>query len=262
MIQNVPNVRKKPKDPVLSIKKPWTSDLFVLIPARNEERSIKTLVEEIQAKITKKVLVIDNGSTDRTAEFAELAGAKVIHEKRKGYGSACLAGLRYVSLLPNTPKYICFFDGDGQSLVEDIPKVARAVLYGKKKYSQGTRMKDYNSRNCLDSLAQIANRFFGITLSFIWRQPVSDLGPLRCMRYSILSSLNMRSPGYGWTIEMSAKILKMGISHHEIPVDYKKRTTGRSKISGNLKSSLKAAVVMCLTLLCVMILWRAPSAKD
>ncbi|MFX0210623.1 MAG: glycosyltransferase family 2 protein, partial [Candidatus Hodarchaeota archaeon] len=215
MIQNVPNVRIKAEDLALSIKKPWTSDLFVLIPARNEERSIKTLIEEIRAKVTKKVLVIDNASTDRTAEFAEIAGAKVIHEKRKGYGSACLAGIRYFSLLPNPPEYICFFDGDGQSLVEDIPKVARVVLFGKKKYSQGTRMKDCNSKNCLDSLAQIANRFFGVALSFIWRQPVTDLGPLRCMKYSVLSSLNMKSLGYGWTIEMSAKILKMGISHYE-----------------------------------------------
>ncbi|MFX0209537.1 MAG: glycosyltransferase family 2 protein, partial [Candidatus Hodarchaeota archaeon] len=205
----------------------------MIIPARNEEQELSGLLPRIISSITKYVIVIDNGSTDRTTEVSRTAGAKVIYQKRLGYGSACLTGIKYVDSVYRSPKYICFFDGDGQSCVEDIKRVAQPVLSGKSQYCQGTRMIYQTSINALTSMAQAANRFFSRLLSMLWRQKISDLGPLRVMTWKELCTLDMRSSGYGWTIEMSSKILKAGGTHCEVPVRYKPRTSGVSKISGN-----------------------------
>ncbi len=183
----------------------------------------------------------------------------MVHQKRLGYGSACQTGMNYIELTCRTPRYVCFFDGDGQSFVEDIIRVAQPVLSGKGQYCQGTRMIYQASINSLTSLAQAANRFFSRLLTIMWRQKISDLGPLRVLTWKELCALNMRSSGYGWTIEMSSKILKSGETHCEIPVRYKPRTSGTSKISGNLFTAIRAAFVMSLTLLRVMMVWRPQS---
>lgn len=235
------------------------SDLIVIIPARNEEKALSELLPRITSSITKKIIVIDNRSTDRTAEVAKTAGAVVVHQKRLGYGSACLTGINYVKSAYKTPKYLCFFDGDGQSFVEDINRVAQPVLSGKSQYCQGTRMIYRASINALTSMARIGDCFFSRLLSILWHQKISDLGPLRVMTWEELCTLKMRSSGYGWTIEMSSKILKAGRIHCEVPVKYKPRTSGTSKISGNFFTAIRAAFVMSLTLLQVMLFWRPQS---
>lgn len=173
-----------------------------------------------------------------------------------GYGSACLTGIKYIESAYKTPRYICFFDGDGQSFIEDIDRVAQPVLSGKSQYCQGSRMIYQTSINALTSMARVGNRFFSRLLTLLWQQKISDLGPLRVMTWDELYTLKMRSFGYGWTIEMSSKILKAGETHCEVPVKYKPRTSGTSKISGNFFTAIRAAFVMSLTLLRVMIFWR------
>jgi len=236
-------------------------ELLIIIPARNEEKALSQILKNIIPSITSQVVVVDNGSTDRTTEVSQKIGGIVIRENRLGYGSACLAGIRYVASLPKPPELICFFDGDAQSFVEDILKVAYPVLTKKVEYCQGSRMVHSTSRYALSSTARLANRFFSRLLSLLWKQPITDLGPLRCLSWDSLSRLNMTSTGYGWTTEMSAKIMKSGIIHHEVPVRYRKRRTGQSKISGSLKTAIRAVFVMSLTLLHVMILWRPTSAN-
>lgn len=180
----------------------------------------------------------------------------MVHQGRLGYGSACLKGMKYIELMYKNPKFVCFFDGDGQSHVEDILKVAYPVLLGKSQYCQGTRMIYQAAKSSLTSLARMANLFFSRLLATLWRQKISDLGPLRVMTWKELCALNMNSSGYGWTIEMSTKILKAGWRHCEVPVSYKPRMLGKSKISGNFLTSIRAAFVMSLTFLRVIIFWR------
>jgi glycosyltransferase involved in cell wall biosynthesis len=235
---------------------PFSEELYVIIPAKNEEEALAIVLPQIIPTITKSVLVVDNGSSDKTAEISQKAGAKVIFEQRQGYGSACLAGIHYLSSLPKIPKLICFFDGDGQSYVKDITRVAKPVTIGRTNYCQGSRMINEKAYLALTPMARIANRFFGAVISTIWKQPITDLGPLRVITWNVLSSLNMESRGYGWTIEMSVKLMKLGLTHSEIPVQYKPRVVGKSKISGNIKTALKAAFVMIITLMKVMIFWR------
>lgn len=177
-------------------------------------------------------------------------------QKRLGYGSACLTGMNHIELMGIKPNFVCFFDGDGQSRVEDIIKVAQPVLSGRGQYCQGTRMIYQASINSLTLLAQIANRFFSKLLTIIWHQKISDLGPLRVITWRELCALKMNSSGYGWTIEMSSKLLKAGRTHSEVPVGYEPRTSGTSKISGSFFTSIRAAFVMSLTFLRVLIFWR------
>ncbi len=241
---------------LLKSKRERSSRCLVIIPARNEETALEPLLKKIIPSISDWVVVVDNGSTDRTREVALSAGAKVIQESRIGYGSTCLAGIRYAEALPKPPEFVCFFDGDGQSKTEDILPVTKVVLSKKVKYCQGSRMFYPSARFALNPAARAANRFFTRMMALLWKQNVTDLGPLRCIAWDVLQSLNMKSTGYGWTIEMTAKILKSAIPAYEIPVKYCKRTTGKSKISGNIRTSLRAAIIIGLTLLLVMVFWR------
>jgi len=237
------------------------TELCVIIPARNEEQSLVRLLPEIIKKVTSNLIVVDNGSSDATSEVATKLGARVIRENRIGYGFACLAAISYIASLTNPPSYICFFDGDEQSDVNDIIRVAKPVLLSNqgKIYCQGSRMILDSSRKALSPMAQVANSFFSRLLSIIWGQKVTDLGPLRVITWSTLKSLEMRSSGYGWTMEMSSKLLIAKIRHNEIPVNYNKRKKGISKISGNITTAVRAAFIMTITFLCTSFFWRPSS---
>ncbi|MHA1207417.1 MAG: glycosyltransferase family 2 protein [Candidatus Hodarchaeales archaeon] len=231
-------------------------DLVVIIPAHNEEESLPSILQSIRSSITLNIIVVDNASTDQTSMVAQKEGATVIYENHQGYGIACLAAINYLHSLPKKPKVVCFIDSDGQSIVDDIPNVANLVLQGKAEYCQGSRMIWVSSRRSLGTLARIANRFFSHILSITYRQYITDLGPLRIVTWKTLQLLDMRTSSYGWTMEMSSKILKSRITHAEVPVRYRHRTRGKSKISGNISSAFKAGLVMTYTFVNVLIFWR------
>jgi glycosyltransferase involved in cell wall biosynthesis len=231
-------------------------DLVIIIPAHNEEASLPTILGSIKSSISEKIIVIDNASVDETGKIAKKAGVQVLYEERLGYGNACLKGIEYLESIEKKPSIICFFDGDGQSKVTDVLNVANPVLQGKVKYCQGSRMVFPSSKNSLDPLARVANRFFAFILSLTYRQTIKDLGPLRIITWDVLKQLDMKSHTFGWTMEMSAKLLKTGINHIEIPVHYARRTTGKSKISGNFWSAFKAAWIMIITYCWVLLIWR------
>jgi glycosyltransferase involved in cell wall biosynthesis len=233
-----------------------SNDLFILIPAYNEEESLPDLLQEILQDITVNIIVIDNNSTDQTAKIAEEYGVTVIKEKQRGYGSACKAGIEFVRSLPSQPAFFCFFDGDGQSLVSDIPKIFSYVIKTGSRYCQGSRMILRSSRATLTSSAIVANSFFARLCSIIYRQKISDIGPLRIISSKLLYNLDMDSNGYGWTIEMTSKLLKAGVLHHEIPAKYNEREKGKSKISGTKISAIKAAFIMNIVFLKILLFWR------
>lgn len=199
---------------------------------------------------------MDNGSTDSTYDTAKKYTSNVIKEFNPGYGNACLAGIKFVNSLSQKPKYVCFFDADGQSRVRDIQKVLMPIFEGKVIYCHGSRMKIRNSRNSLTGSAYVANYVFSNILRIIWKQKLTDLGPLRCMTLDLLNNIKMKSKGYGWTIEMNSKLSKSKIIQLELAVGYNKRTTGKSKISGNFKSSLLAAIAMTLTFGNILLFWK------
>ncbi len=232
------------------------TDLLILIPAFNEEDALPDLLMDLRRNITNNIVVINNNSTDQTAKIAENCSVTVIKEKQMGYGSACKAGIDYARSLPSQPAYICFFDGDGQSATSDIIKVFSYIRKTDSRYCQGSRMLLENSRARLSSPAIVANSFLSRLASFVYRQRLSDIGPLRIISSKLLYNLEMNTNGYGWTIEMTSKILKAGILHSEIPVKYSKRVKGKSKISGNIFTAIKAAIVMNVMFLRILLFWR------
>ena len=232
-------------------------NLFILIPARNEAENLPFLLRKIKNEITSNIVVVDNNSSDNTFTIAKFYTQYVIKEKNPGYGNACLTGIQFINSLQIKPKAICFFDGDGQSQIEDIIRISQQVLDSEHiHYCQGTRMVRQSSKQSLTGSAYVANKVFATILTILWKQKVSDLGPLRCIDLKLLNDLQMKSKTFAWTIEMNTKLLKKGEIIKEISVDYIPRKFGKSKISGNFKTSIKAAVIMSITFLKTALFWR------
>ena len=192
-----------------------------------------------------EIIVVDNGSTDDTAAIAEQNGARVVEEPRKGYGSACLAGI--AALATTEPDIVVFLDGDYSDYPTDLPRLLLPIFEGRAGLVIGAR-KAYNARDALLPQARFGNwlacllirRFFGVHYT--------DLGPFRAIRYSQLLALNMQDKTFGWTIEMQLKAAKQRIPACEVPVRYRKRI-GTSKITGTLTGTVKAGYKILTTLL-------------
>ena len=141
--------------------------------------------------------------------------------------------------------------------MSDIKKVVLVVLHSKTiHYCQGTRMVDDQTKRNLTGSAFVANKVFAFILSKIWKQKITDLGPLRCISLDLLNNIHMTSKTYAWTIEMNTKLAKLQEPVYEIPVHYQIRKYGKSKISGNFKTALKAAFIMSLVFMKTALIWR------
>ena len=231
--------------------------LFILIPAKDEADTLPRLLTDIRKNITSNIVVIDNNSRDETAIIARKFTNHVVFEQRSGYGNACLAGIKYLSNLPEKPTFVCFYDGDGQSLVSDIAKISKPVIKSNQlHYCQGSRMIESTSKKSLTGSAYVANKVFATILSKIWKQSVTDLGPLRCITFDLLTNLHMTSKTYAWTIEMNTKLVKVREPVLEVPVKYQIRKYGESKISGNFKTALRAAFSMSIMFIKTALFWN------
>jgi glycosyltransferase involved in cell wall biosynthesis len=208
----------------------------VIIPALDESRSIADVVKSIPRPPVRTVLVVDNGSRDQTAEAARAAGAIVISEARRGYGSACLAGLS--ELRPLETDIVVFLDGDGSDDAAAIPKLVAPIEDGDADLVVGTRISD---RCALPVQQRLGNAIAAWWLRTRFDLPATDLGPFRAVRRLSLDELCMSDRGYGWTVEMQIKAARRGLRYLEIAVPYSPRRHGASKISGTLRGTIGAA---------------------
>lgn len=207
----------------------------VVIPALNEEEAIGRVVREIPGYVN-EVIVVDNGSSDATPEEAEKAGAKVVYEERRGYGYACLAGVRASS----KPEVVVFLDGDYSDYPGEMDKLLKAILEEDCDLVIGSRMR-MREPGAMPLHAVLANRFFAFLIRLLYGAGFTDLGPFRAIRHRRLLELDLREMRYGWTVEMQVKAVKRGFRIKEVPVRYRRRI-GRSKVSGSLTASVKAAL--------------------
>lgn len=190
-----------------------------------------------------KVIVVDNGSTDRTAELAREAGACVVREERRGYGYACLRGIKEAS----DAEVIVFLDGDYSDYSEEMGLLIEPIVAGEADLVIGSRIRGRRERGAMLPHSFAANILFSLALHLLYGLRVTDIGPFRAIRYDQLISLNMTEGTYGWTLEMMIKAAKRKLRVVEVPVSYRKRI-GRSKVSGSLWESLKAGVKMIDTM--------------
>ncbi len=217
--------------------------ISVIIPAFNEESSIGLVLNDLPRKTLHEIIVVDNGSTDNTAEVALESGARVVQEKRKGYGSACLRGIAEL----NQPDIVVFLDGDYSDFPEDIDQLIQPILSGEKDFVLGSRMILPESRAALLPQARYGNRLAVFLMRIFFGHRYTDLGPFRAIRHESLEKIGMQDINFGWTVEMQIKAVQKGLRICEIPVRYRQRV-GVSKITGTFSGTLKAGTKIIYTI--------------
>ena len=213
----------------------------VIIPALNEDENIHRLVSEVLSLampgVELDVIVVDNGSTDATAEEARSAGARVVREPRRGYGYACAAGVAAAV----DAQVLAFMDGDYSSLPAELPVLLAPLLSGEADLCLGSRELGGIQPGAMLPHQRFGNRLASWLMRALYRLPVTDLGPYRAIRRDVLLALEMREMTYGWPTEMTVKAARQGLRIVEAPVSWHRRQAGRSKVSGTLRGTLLAA---------------------
>lgn len=216
----------------------------VIIPALDEEATIGGVVASLREQGLTRIRVVDNGSDDRTAEVAAESGAEVLTQPIRGYGRACWEGYQQ---LDTAVEWILFCDADGS---DDLTYVARLVAEAQNgaDFALGNRRTSAAERGAMTPVQQFGNGLATTLINLGWRQNYGDLGPLRLIRRSLLERINMQDRGFGWTIEMQVRAAEEKANIVEIPVGYRRRGGGRSKISGTVRGSLAAGTIILTTL--------------
>jgi len=217
----------------------------VIIPAYNEEKSISSVINDIPKERVSEIIVVNNGSTDRTAEFAEKAGATVLHESLMGYGAACLKGIDYLE--GKGFELVVFLDGDFSDYPEEIDLLTDPIISGEYDFVLGSRVMGKREKDALPLQSRIGSVIAGIFINLCWHVRFTDLGPFRVIKYDKLIELDMKDKWFGWTIEMQIKAAKKKYEIKEVPVRYRKRI-GKSKVTGTIKGSFMAGVIILKTI--------------
>jgi len=212
--------------------------ISVVIPALNEAESIGQVVSEMPWSLIAECIVVDNGSTDATASIAAQAGASVVTSPR-GYGAACLAGSKAAL---SSSALLVFMDGDGSDVIADLPLLTNPILNGEADFVIGSRNRGNREPGAMLGSQIFAGRFVGVLLRLLGKGNYTDMGPFRAIRRTSLEQLQMSELTYGWNLEMQIKAAQHHLRILEIPVDYRKRIGGVSKVSGDLKASVKAGL--------------------
>lgn len=217
----------------------------VVIPALNEERALPRVLEEIPRPPVRRVVVADNGSTDRTAEVARAAGAEVVWEGERGYGAACLRAL--ARLAEDPPDVVVFLDGDHSDHPAELPRLVEPLRGGTADLVVGSRTLGVAERGSLTPQQRVGNSVACVALRLLYGARYTDLGPFRAIRWEALERLGMRDRNYGWTVEMQVRAARAGLVHREVPVSYRRRI-GESKVSGTLRGTVGASGKILWTL--------------
>jgi len=219
----------------------------VVIPAFNEEMSLPLVLQAIPHPPANRVIVVDNNSTDRTAEIAARQGAIVVAEHRLGYGSACLKGLDYLRQ-HQPPDVVAFLDGDFSDDPEELPGVVAPILTAKADLVIGSRALGNREPGALLPQARAGNIIACLLIRLLYGHRYTDLGPFRAIRWDALERLQMSDPDFGWTAEMQVKALRHRLRVLDVPVSYRKRV-GVSKITGTFRGTIMAGYKILWTVL-------------
>lgn len=204
-----------------------------ILPALDEEEPIAAVVRGLVGRVG-EVLVVDNGSRDRTAERARAAGARVVAEPVRGFGSACHAGL-----VAATRPVVCFLDADGTFAPADVERICAPVLDGALDLCLGTRTR--LPGNAIHPALAAVNRGLGVLVRLRGGPLLTDIGPIRAIRRDALLALGMADRGSAWPLEMVLRASRAGLAVGELPVAYLPRLGGTSKVTGSWRGSARAA---------------------
>jgi hypothetical protein len=215
-----------------------------VVPALDEEQSIGLVLRDLPRDLVSDVIVVDNGSRDATAERAARAGAIVVREPRRGYGSACLAGL---ARLPADCDAVLFLDADYSDHPEEAARVLEPIRRGEADLVVGSRRLGSAEPGALLPQARLGNRLACFLIRLLLGQRCTDLGPFRAISKPALDRIGMADRGFGWIVEMQVKAIRHGLRVVEVPVSYRRRR-GASKITGTFSGTVRAGAKILFTI--------------
>jgi glycosyltransferase involved in cell wall biosynthesis len=209
--------------------------IAVVIPVFNEQEAIQNVLSDIPRRLDADVVVVDNGSTDRTVDLARQMGARIVHERRRGYGWACLAGIDALE----TPDIVVFLDGDYSDHPDEMTLLVEPIVEGRADLVIGSRTLGTREAGALLPQARFGNWLATWLIRRLFGANFTDLGPFRALTYPALVKLSMQDKTFGWTVEMQVKAARMDFRFLEVPVSYRRRI-GVSKITGTISGTIRA----------------------
>jgi glycosyltransferase involved in cell wall biosynthesis len=213
----------------------------------NEEEPIGDVVRAVLATgVAREVIVVDNGSSDATAQRAREAGARIVSEPHRGYGLACRAGVDAVA--PEC-EVIVFLDGDGSDCPEFMSQLVEPIVAKTHDFVMGSRTRGQREPGSMNSQQIAAGYMAGFFLRILYGVRFSDMSPFRAIRPETLRALGMREQTYGWNLEMQMRVARAGLRVLEIPVSHRRRTGGQSKVSGTVRGTFIAGARIIATFL-------------
>lgn len=212
----------------------------VIIPALNEESAVPGVIASIPDWVD-RIIIADNASTDQTAAVARAAGAAVVYEPTRGYGRACQTGIAHASADSTfSPDVLVFLDADGSDVPEQMERLVDPIAAGCADMVIGSRTRGSLTPGAMTVPQRLGNALAPALIHWLWGERYTDLGPFRAIRASSLRSLRMDDNTYGWTVQMQIRAARVGLRAMEVPVDYRRRRAGKSKISGTVRGVVKA----------------------
>ena len=217
--------------------------ISLIIPVFNEQDAIQNVLHDLPRGLLTEIIVVDNGSTDRTAQLARDSGARVVEEPRKGYGSACLAGIAAV----DAPDIVAFLDGDYSDFPGELSDVVRPILEGRADLVIGSRVLGECEPGALLPQARFGNWLATLLIEALFGVHFTDLGPFRAVTARALEAMRMNDQTFGWTVEMQVKAALLQLRVTEVPTRYRRRI-GVSKITGTLQGTIRAGYKILFTI--------------
>ena len=209
----------------------------LVIPTLNEEEAIGGVIAAVPRAVVDDIIVVDSGSTDRTVENARAAGARIVELRERGYGRACRAGANAAQ----NCDIIVFLDGDGSDCPELIRRLVEPIADGRYDFVIGSRSRGERERGSMAAHQLLAGWLMGGAMRLLYGVHYTDMCPFRAIRRDALMRLPMREDTYGWNLEMQMRAARAGLRILEVPVAHRRRAGGTSKVSGNLRGTIKAS---------------------
>ncbi len=222
-------------------------NIRVIIPAFNEQNALGKVLEEIPVEFVKEIIVVDNASTDNTAQIAINLGVTLLKESRKGYGNACLKAIDYIASLDEPTDIVVFLDADYSDYPREMNQLINPIVKDNYDLVIGSRTLGEKERGSMTIYQVFGNWLATKLVRILYHIKFTDLGPFRAIKFDKLLLLSMQDKNYGWTVEMQIKAAKHKLRCIEVPANYRKRI-GFSKVSGTLKGTILAGYKIIWTI--------------